>query len=72
MLYAHGLCINFRSISTREKPNPMTHASKLMHIRRNVSGSSRRMKYEPSGIPITTLGISTNKIFSLSEINRPS
>jgi hypothetical protein len=43
-LYAHGLSINFRSSSTRERPKPTTHASKLMQMRRKASASSRRMK----------------------------
>ena len=70
--YAHGLATKSSSISTRDRPKPTTHASKLMQMRRNVSESTWRMKKAPSGIPTSTLGMNTSSRFALSAMNRPS
>src|SRR5262249_1500066 len=44
------------SRSSIDNPKPTTHASKLIHIRRKVSGDRCRIRTTPIGTPTTTLG----------------
>ena len=46
----------FSSCSSRDRPKATIQASKLMQMRRNVSGRTRWMMNAPSGTPTTMLG----------------
>src|SRR2546428_12900746 len=54
--YAPGALTSWSCSITRDSPSATIQASKLMQIRRKVSGSTLRMSQVPAGIPRSTAG----------------